>query len=340
MSSRKREAEAADQAGLDGVDAHLAVALGGVAVADREQRILHEHRQVERGAGDELLVVHVAAELARLDARHRAPGPRRRVRHHAEERAQRNLGAPRQPADHAVALQRHMDHLRLGEVIGQGAFERTHPRVAPVVVERDVLDVDLQHLPGPRPAHGDRAGAHVARQHAARFRIVDVVERLRHVRRRGRQRLRRAGHRRDRHHVAAVDRRQRQGGWRRDSPNAPCWRPLPIAPTSPLLVHLVRRNMMGEPAFRHKHVRHSQRACANGLVRNGHKEGRANGPGLVPADHENDRPSFPEGTVGRWLPVLTNTTDKPDMASCTPLRHPGARMSAMPRFPRRMRADQ
>src|SRR5215470_13804321 len=90
--------------------------------------------------------VHVAAELARLDARHRAPGARRRIRHHAEERAQRDLGAPGQPAHHAVALQRHMDHPWLGKIIGQGALERTDRGVTPVVMESDILDVDLQHL--------------------------------------------------------------------------------------------------------------------------------------------------------------------------------------------------
>ena len=169
-----------------------------------------EHRQIERSAGDEFLVVHVAAELARLDARHRAPGARRRVRHHAEERAQRNLGAPGQPAHHAVALQRHMDHPRLGKIEGQRALERPDRGVAPVVMERDVLDVDLEHLARAGAAHRHRPGAHMARQHAPRPGIMDVVERLGNHGRRWRQHVGRPRHGRDRDGVAAVDRQCRR----------------------------------------------------------------------------------------------------------------------------------
>src|ERR1700722_13670248 len=53
------------------------------------------------------------------------------------------------------------------------------------------------------------------------------------------------------------------------------------------------------------------------------KKGRANGPGPKYQLIDTDQPSFPEGTTGRWLPVLTSTAGKPDMASCTRLRHPG-----------------
>ena len=78
-----------------------------------EQRAVGEDRQIERGAGDQLLVVHVAAVAARRRRRDHAPGRRRRHRHHAEERPQRELQAPRQPADHARLVERDVDAARI-----------------------------------------------------------------------------------------------------------------------------------------------------------------------------------------------------------------------------------
>ena len=43
------ETRAYRRAHLDGGDAHLAVTLGEVAVADREERAFHGHRYVEPG---------------------------------------------------------------------------------------------------------------------------------------------------------------------------------------------------------------------------------------------------------------------------------------------------
>ena len=128
--------EGADEPGLDGGDADFAVALRAVAVADRKQRAVGEDRQIERRAGDQLLVVHVAAVAARRRRRDHAPGRRRRDRHHAEERPQRNLLPPGQPADHARTVEREMDVAEFLEVVGQRAGERADGVVAPVVVER------------------------------------------------------------------------------------------------------------------------------------------------------------------------------------------------------------
>ena len=73
------------RAHLDRGDAHLAVALGAVGVAHAEQRAVHQHRQVERGAGGELADVHVAAAAP---GRHRAvaAGLVEGHAHHAGER--------------------------------------------------------------------------------------------------------------------------------------------------------------------------------------------------------------------------------------------------------------
>src|SRR6266540_2846512 len=60
-----REAQRGGHLCLDRRDADLAVALGGVAIARREERPVHADWQEERAAGSELLDVHVAAASAR-----------------------------------------------------------------------------------------------------------------------------------------------------------------------------------------------------------------------------------------------------------------------------------
>ena len=68
----QHELERSGEAGLQRRQAHLAVALHRMAVAAGEVCARHEYRQIERGADEELLVVQVAAEFARLDRTCRA----------------------------------------------------------------------------------------------------------------------------------------------------------------------------------------------------------------------------------------------------------------------------
>jgi hypothetical protein len=81
-----RKPETTLQRGLDRGDADFAVALHAMAVAAGKQRARHEHRQIQFGAGAELLVVEIAAHGARDQRGDAAPGRRRRYAHHAEER--------------------------------------------------------------------------------------------------------------------------------------------------------------------------------------------------------------------------------------------------------------
>src|SRR4051812_5816830 len=61
------QAEGAAERGFERGDADFAVTLNAVAVAAGEQPARRPDRQVERRPGGQLLQVHVAAELARLD---------------------------------------------------------------------------------------------------------------------------------------------------------------------------------------------------------------------------------------------------------------------------------
>ncbi len=125
---------------LDRGHAHLAVALGEVAVAHREQRALDRHRELERRPLGDLLDVHVAAVLARWD-RAQAVGGRRALaghraggvgRHHQAAAAQQCLLALG-PRGHLLARGCEADHAH----------------------ERGARDAHARQLPGGRPAVGD-----------------------------------------------------------------------------------------------------------------------------------------------------------------------------------------
>src|SRR5215831_9476294 len=60
------ELECARQRRLDRSAIHLAVALGGMAIAGREKPALIEHWQVNGASGRELLAIDISAEFARL----------------------------------------------------------------------------------------------------------------------------------------------------------------------------------------------------------------------------------------------------------------------------------
>ena len=138
-------------------------------------------RQIERGAGDQFLVVEVAAVAPRRRRVDRPPRGRRRHRHDAEERLERNFGAPRHLSDHPLLVERNVDDAHLLEVVRQRAGQRTDGVVAPVVMQIDRLDAHLEHLPRLGAAHRHRPGEDVR---AAELRLHVLVDR-RQARRHG-----------------------------------------------------------------------------------------------------------------------------------------------------------
>ena len=97
-----------------------------------------------------------------------------------------------------------MDYLRFGVIVGQGAGERPHRVVAPIVVRLDRLDIDLQHLAGLGAADGDGAGEDV-RTEPRRKLVLNRRERRRNRQRRRRHQFSWPRHRRDHDALAAVD---------------------------------------------------------------------------------------------------------------------------------------
>ena len=93
------ELEGAGQRALDGGARQLGVALGGVGIADREERAGHGHRVVHRRALSDAPVVDVAADVVRWNGVDHV-GFARRQAHHAEVRADRDPHV----LEHAVPL--------------------------------------------------------------------------------------------------------------------------------------------------------------------------------------------------------------------------------------------
>ena len=162
MSLRTVKRKVPESDGLERRQVDLAVALHAMAVAGREQAALGEHRQVDRGADVEVLVVDVAAEGARLDRAALAPFRRRRHAHDAEERLQLDLEAPRHGADAAVGIDRDVRQAIEREVFGQGAGQRPLHVPAPVGAELDVEHLDRQRIAALGALDIDRAGQDVA----------------------------------------------------------------------------------------------------------------------------------------------------------------------------------
>ena len=186
---------------LDRGDADLAVALGEVQVADREQRAGHVHRQPEAGAGAEVADVHVAAVLARRVGAQAVggggrPGQLGRGRVGGADRRLARAGAleqlpRRRHADRAgvhAGRDRHAGQL-LGAGVGavelpageEGALEqvaeeaRAGPDRGPAEVVGLVGEhLELEHVARLGAGHLERAGQRVGdRRRAEQVLVVD-----------------------------------------------------------------------------------------------------------------------------------------------------------------------
>jgi hypothetical protein len=132
-----------------------------VAVADLEVGALGVDGDEEGGAGDQVLVVHVAAVHPGRGGVPLAGGLGRRDAHGAEEGVQRDVDAGGEVADHLLAVERD-DLARVGEVVGQEAAAGAEAVAGPGDVDVDLLDADFEDVAGFGFGDGDRAGEDVA----------------------------------------------------------------------------------------------------------------------------------------------------------------------------------
>jgi hypothetical protein len=157
----QHELESAGQVGLERGQADFAVALHGMTVAGGEIRARHENRQIERGADEKFLVVHVAAELARFDRAARPVVRPRRHRQNSEEGSQSNRRAPWQRTGHRLPIDRDDAAAKLRIVFRERAAQRADQIPAPVDGQRYVLDTHLEGIARLGAAHGHGPGQDV-----------------------------------------------------------------------------------------------------------------------------------------------------------------------------------
>src|SRR6185503_4749780 len=121
---------------LDRRDVDLAIPHRRVAVADFEQRALGPHRNEQRRAGDQFLIVEIARPNAWRSTVYTTERSRRREPDAAEERVQRNVDARGEMPDHPHRVE--LDDLRLRlarKILGQKAAPWPK-RIASVVDRR------------------------------------------------------------------------------------------------------------------------------------------------------------------------------------------------------------
>src|SRR6266480_3253473 len=113
------ELERACERRFDSGAIHLAVALGGVAIAGGEKPALIQHWQVDGASGRELLAIDVSAEFARLLAVLPTKPLRRRHGELPEERTHRYCQARWQDRYIALAVKLEMDETIVWKLLGQ-----------------------------------------------------------------------------------------------------------------------------------------------------------------------------------------------------------------------------
>jgi hypothetical protein len=171
------ELEGAGELGFEGGDVDFAVALTSVTVTDFKVRSFGVDGEIDGSAGDELLVVHVAAVH---------PGRSRVVlasgcsgdAHAAEEWVKGNVDAGGEVADHLCAVEQDEAGVAVREVVGEETAAGAEGVAGPRNVDVDFLDPDFEDIAWFGSVDGYRTGEDVASGTLVGGRIVfvDVVD--------------------------------------------------------------------------------------------------------------------------------------------------------------------
>ena len=172
------ELKRADERSFESGDVHFAVALAGVAVADFKERAGRVHGNVERGAGDEVLVIEIARHYPRRSAIEAARAFRRRVAHAAEKGMQRNLDARGKFRHHALLVERNDFYFRVRIIVGQIAAPRPERVVGIRNRQLDRQNFHFQHVADFRAFDVNRTRQNVSARAFVLHLIGDVAQRL------------------------------------------------------------------------------------------------------------------------------------------------------------------
>jgi hypothetical protein len=155
------ELEGSGELGFESGDVDFSVALSGVAVADFEVRAFGVDGEIDGGAGDELLVVHVAAvHPGRSGVVFSALGGG--DTHAAEEGMEGDVDAGREVSDHFGAVEGDEAGFAVGEVVGEEAAAGAEGVAGPWDVDVDFLNANFEDIAGCGSVDGDGAGEDVA----------------------------------------------------------------------------------------------------------------------------------------------------------------------------------
>src|SRR5271163_370494 len=172
------ELERADERSLERGDVHFAVALAGVAVANFKERPGRVYGNVQRGAGDEVLVIEIAGHDPRWTAVEAARAFRRRVAHAAKKGMQRNLNARSEFRDHALRIQRNNFYFRVRIVVGQIATAGAEGVVGVRNREFDRENFYFQHVADFRAFDEDGSSEDVPARPFVVHLVSNVAQRL------------------------------------------------------------------------------------------------------------------------------------------------------------------
>ena len=139
------ELEGSSELGFESGDVDLAIALAGVAVTYFEVRTFGVDGEIDGGAGDEFLVVHVAAVHPGWGGVVLAAGCGGDA-HAAEEGVKRDVDAGSEVADHPGAIERDEAGVAVGEVVGEEAAAGTEGVTGPSDVDVDLLDANFEDI--------------------------------------------------------------------------------------------------------------------------------------------------------------------------------------------------
>jgi len=164
------EAEGAGEVGFEGGDVDLAVALSGVAVAGLEEGAFGGDWDVKGGAGDELLVIHVAGVgvgRRAVDAGGAGGGDA----HGAEEGVEREVDARGEVGEHALAIEGDDARAAVRELLREEAAAQAEAVAGKAGVDVDLEDLHFEDVAGFGLLDGDGSGEDVA----ARAFVLNLV---------------------------------------------------------------------------------------------------------------------------------------------------------------------
>src|SRR5438067_550009 len=131
-----------------------------MAVAGFKQRAFRMNRNIERGSGDEFLVIHISGVHPRRTAVQLAArwpsNP-----HATEKRVQRNFYAGGEFCNHALAIERDHFRSRVREIIGEKPTPGSEAVTCVENIDVDLLDIDFEHIAGLGFGNRDGTGKNV-----------------------------------------------------------------------------------------------------------------------------------------------------------------------------------